>query len=153
MFIILSGETSIQQFLVLVSLDTKTKDPQQMPLSEASQGVKSKGINVYSVGIKPGVDQQDLEDTTTKPSNVYIIPSDQLANTGKRIADTIKGYVDDPNRQTGQYYRFTLTLEDNTIVCVALCRYTTIFLVCAAGPEWRTFIFVFLFLLFSLKDR
>lgn len=105
----MSSETFIQQFLVLVSLDTKSKDPQQTPLSEASQGLKSKGINVYSVGVKPGVDQQDLEDTTTKPSNVYIISSDQLANTGKRIADTIKGYVDDPGRQTGQYHRSTLT--------------------------------------------
>ena len=105
------GETSIQQFLVLVSLDTKSKDPQQIPLSEASQGLKSKGINVYSVGVKPSVDQQDLEDTTTKPSNVYIIPSDQLANTGKRIADTIKGYVGDPSRQTGQYHRSILTLK------------------------------------------
>lgn len=93
----------IPQFLVLVSLDTKTKDPDQTPLTKASQGIKSKGINVYSVGIKPRVDQQDLEDTTTKPSNVYIIPSDQLASTGKRIADTIKGYVDDPSRQTGAF--------------------------------------------------
>ena len=144
----MSVETSIQQFLVLVSLDTKTKDPQQTPLSEASQGVKSKGINVYSVGIKPGVDQEDLEDTTTKPSNVYIIPSDQLANTGKRIADTIKGYVDDPSRQTGQYNRSTLTLKVDTILCIAVCRYTTIFIVCAVGPDTRTFC-----LFFSLKDR
>ena len=115
-------ETSIQQFLVLVSMDTKTKDPQQIPLSEASQGLKSKGINVYSVGVKPGVDQQDLEDTTTKPSNVYIIPSDQLANTGKRIADTIKGYVDDPSRQTGQYYRSTLSLKVNMIEHITVRR-------------------------------
>ena len=101
---------TLPQFLVLVSLDTKTKDPQQTPLSKASQGIKSKGINVYSVGVKPGVDQQDLEDTTTKPSNVYIIPSDELANTGKRIADTIKGNVDDPSRQTGLYYHPALTV-------------------------------------------
>lgn len=105
----MSCETYTPQFLVLVSLDTKTKDPQQIPLNKASQGVKSKGINVYSVGVKPGVDQQDLEDTTTKPSNVYIILSDQLANTGKRIADTITGNVDDPSRQTGLYYCPVLT--------------------------------------------
>lgn len=116
------GETSIQQFLVLVSLDTKTKDPQQIPLSEASQGLKSKGINIYSVGVKPGVDQKDLEDTTTKPSNVYIIPSDQLANTGKRIADTIKGYVEDPSRQTGRFYRSALAFKVNTIVFITVCR-------------------------------
>lgn len=99
--------TYTPQFLILVSLDTKTKDPDQTPLIKASQGVKSKGIRVYSVGIKPRVDQQDLEDTTTKPSNVYIIPSDQLASSGKRIADTLKGYMDDPSRQSGQYYRPT----------------------------------------------
>ena len=113
----MSGETSFQQFLVLVSLDTRTKDPQQTPLREASQGLESKGIDVYSVGVKPRVDQKDLEDTTTKPSNVYIIPSDQLANTGKRIVDTIKGYVDDPSRQTGQFYRHDTTRHDTTRQC------------------------------------
>ena len=85
----------------MVSLDTKTED--QTPLSQASQGLKSKGINIFSVGIEPGADQQDLEDTTTKPSDVYIIPSDKLGSTGKRIVDTIKGYVDDTGRQTGQF--------------------------------------------------
>ena len=101
----------LPQFLVLVSLDTKTKDPDQTPLSKASQGLKSKGINVYSVGIKPGADQQDLEDTTSRPSNVYIIPYDQLASTGKRIADTIKEYVDDPSRETGQCYHLALIFK------------------------------------------
>lgn len=86
----------------MVSLDTQTKDPDQTPLTKASQGVRSRGIRVFSVGIKPRVDQRDLEDTTSKPSNVYITPSDQLPSTGKRIADTINGYVDDPGRQTGQ---------------------------------------------------
>ena len=95
------------QFVILVSLDTKTED--QTPLNQASQGLKSKGVNIFSVGIEPGADQQDLEDTTTKPSDVYIIPSEQLGNTGKRIVDTIKGYVDDPGRQTGQFYTTTPT--------------------------------------------
>lgn len=87
---------------MLVSLDAKTKEPDQMPLGKASQGLRDKGIKVYSVGIKPHVEQQDLEDTTATPSNVYIIAADQLANTGRRIADTLSGYVKDPSRESGQ---------------------------------------------------
>lgn len=90
------------QFLVLVSLDATTKEPDQTPLSKASQGLKDKGIKVYSVGIKPRVDQEDLEDTTSKPSNVYIVAADQLAKTGRRIADTLNGYVKDSNRESGE---------------------------------------------------
>ena len=92
------------QFLILVSLDATTKDPDQTPFSKASQGLKDKGIRVYAVGIKPGVDQEDLEDTTSRPSNVYIIPADELANIGRRIADTLNGYVKDSSRESGEWH-------------------------------------------------
>lgn len=87
-----------------MSLNTKTKDPDQTPLIKASQGVRSRGIRVFAIGIEPNVDQRDLEDTTFKRSDVYIIPSDKLPSTGKRVANTINGFVDDPGRQTGQYF-------------------------------------------------
>ena len=86
-----------------MSLNT-TEDPDQTPLIKASQGVKSRGIRVFSIGIKPYVNQRDLEDTTIKPSDVYIIPLDELPSTGRRVADTINGFVDDPGRQTGEYF-------------------------------------------------
>ncbi|XP_022806051.1 uncharacterized protein LOC111343164 [Stylophora pistillata] len=89
----------VPKFLILVSLNT-TEDPDQTPLIKASQGVKSRGIRVFSIGIKPYVNQRDLEDTTIKPSDVYIIPLDELPSTGRRVADTINGFVDDPGRQT-----------------------------------------------------
>ena len=85
----------------MLSLDVTTKDPSLTPLSEASQGLKDKYVKIFSVGIKPLVDQKDLEDTTSKPSNVYIIASDQLASTGERIADILNGFVQDPIPESG----------------------------------------------------
>jgi len=85
-----------------VSLDATTKEPDQTPLSKVSQGLKDKGVKVVSVGVKPRVDQEDLEDTTSSPSSVYIIAADKLANTGGKIADTLNGYVEGPSRESGQ---------------------------------------------------
>ena len=87
---------------MLLSLDTRTKHPKRTPLKTASQGLKDKGVKIYPVGIKPNVNPQDLQDATSKPSNVYVIPFKQLAGTANRIADTVKGFSKEPSYTKGE---------------------------------------------------
>ena len=95
----------ILQFLVLVSLDAKTDIGADDPsLSKTSQGLKDKGVKVYAVGVKPRVNQTDLEDVASRPFNIYIIEADQLSETGKRIADSFNGYVEDTREESGQCF-------------------------------------------------
>ena len=95
----------ILQFLVLVSLDAKTDiGTDDTPLSKTSQGLKDKGVKVYAIGVKPRVNQTDLEDVASRPSNIYIIEADQLSETGKRITDSFNGYVEDTSEESGQCF-------------------------------------------------
>ena len=86
----------------MVTLDAKTEPaPDELPLRKSSQGLKDKGIKVYAVGIKPRVNQTDLEEITSIPSDIYIIEGDQLSETGKRIADNLNGYFEDTSQESG----------------------------------------------------
>ena len=93
-----------------MAADTTNKESDRKPLAQVSNGLKDKDVKVYAVGIMPLVTQEDLEDTTFKP-NVYIIESDQLSSTAKRITDVVNGYIDAPRSQSGEGHHHCLILS------------------------------------------
>ena len=55
------------------------------PISSAAQAIKDKGVRVYSIGVGPGVDDQELNDIASRPQHVYKVPYNRLRNFGATL--------------------------------------------------------------------
>ena len=63
------------QVLIVFTDGKQTTSQPYTELSEASQGIKNKGIEVYAVGIGKGVDVSELQNITSSKENVLLSTS------------------------------------------------------------------------------
>ena len=63
------------QLAVIITDGNQTKTGQYTKLSDASRGIKNKGVTVYAVGVGSGVDQAELEEIASRPEYVFISSS------------------------------------------------------------------------------
>ena len=60
---------------VVITVGRQTTMGQYTRLRTASQGIKNKTVTVFAVGIGSGVDQRELREISSAPSNVFTAAS------------------------------------------------------------------------------
>ena len=81
----------VEALLVIMNKKQTRDQGRYIPLSIASEDLKSKGIDVYSIGIKDRVDLDELMSVASKPAYVFTVDGFQsLAVDGHEIADVVK---------------------------------------------------------------
>lgn len=78
------------QVAVVITDGRQTTEGGYTRLSVASQGLKSKGVTVFVVGVGKNVDQGELRDMASGPSNVFTAASfTHLQELSPRITTTL----------------------------------------------------------------
>ena len=78
------------QVAVVITDGRQTTEGGFTRLSVASQGLKSKGVTVFVVGVGKNVDQGELRDMASGPSNVFTVASfTHLQELSPRITKTL----------------------------------------------------------------
>ena len=68
----------------------QTTTSQYTKLSEASRGIKNKGVIVYAIGVGSGVDQAELEEITSGLDYVFTSSSfESLQNEASKIRKSV----------------------------------------------------------------
>ncbi|KAK2561274.1 Collagen alpha-6(VI) chain [Acropora cervicornis] len=102
----------VNKVAVVITDGRQTTEGGYTRLSVASQGLKSKGVTVFVVGVGKNVDQGELQDMTSGPSNVFTAASfTHLQELSSRITTTLCEI--DPK---GNYSRDVLFILDSSSV-------------------------------------
>lgn len=68
----------------------QTTTSQYTKLSEASRGIKNKGVIVYAIGVGSGVDQAELEEIASELDYVFTSSSfESLQNEASKIRKSV----------------------------------------------------------------
>ena len=68
----------------------QTTTSQYTKLSEASRGIKNKGVIVYAIGVGSGVDQAELEEIASRLDYVFTSSSfESLQNEASKIRRSV----------------------------------------------------------------
>ena len=75
------------QYLIVLTVSRQKNNP---GLSTAARAIKDRGVEVFSIGLGPNVDEEELQDIASQPENVYQVSASLWPSFGPNLWSSLR---------------------------------------------------------------